>query len=535
MAVHQADVCVIGAGLAGIVTALELIERGHRVALVDGATADRCGGQANEAFGGMLLSGTPEQRRNGVRDNPELLLADWQAAACFEDDDEWPRHWAEFYAENCRSMIYDWLKGYGIRFFPSVQWVERGNFGDGNSLPRYHIAWGCGRGVVQTLAKALFEHENQHLLTSLFEHRVTDLEQAGGAITGCSGHHGRSAFRVQAPHTVVCSGGINGNLDRVRANWASCYGPAPGNLLAGSHPDADGALHDVVSGHGGRVTHLEWMWNYAAGVRQPDPVFEGQGLSLIPPRSALWLDAYGQRVGPMPLVTGFDTHDLCCRVGNLPHQYSWQVLNRRMAIRELAASGTDTNPDFRDGRLLRVVWNALRGGDPSLTDWLLKSCSDVVSADTPWELAERMNQVTDEERINPTTLESTIGTYDALLRRDRKFHNDDQIRKLHQLRRWPADRLRTCRPQPLINPDAGPLIAIHERLISRKSMGGMMTDLNSRLMADNNTPVPGLYAAGEAAGFGGGGISGVRSLEGTFLSNCILNARQAAAAIHSNP
>ncbi|MBB5320095.1 FAD-dependent oxidoreductase [Marinobacter oulmenensis] len=528
----KTDVVIIGAGLAGITTALELLDSGFAITLVDGSSGQALGGQANEAFGGMLLINTPEQSRNRIQDSPELLLEDWLTAARFGDGDRWGRAWASLYAEKNRSMIYDWLHDRGIRFVPSVQWVERGLYGDGNRRPRYHIAWGCGRGVVQTLIRQLEQHPSRDRLTILRNHRVQTLTQDAGGVTGCRGQtEDGKPFEITADNTVVCTGGINGNLEKVREHWDACYGPAPENLLAGSSPDADGALHDQVDAIGGQVVNLHWMWNYAAGVRHPQPQFEHHGLSLIPPRSALWMDCYGRRIGPMPLVTGFDTHDLCKQIGHLPNQYSWQVMNRRIAVRELAVSGTDSNPDFRDGKLLKVVWHALRGGNPALMDWLIAECPDVVVADTPEQLAQAMAGVDGTVPVDTAGMIADLQAWDDQLACSSRLANDDQIRRLQHLHQWGPDKLRTCNLQPILDPKAGPLIAIREQLISRKSMGGIRTDLESRVLDASDQPIPGLYAAGEAAGFGGGGISGIRSLEGTFLSNCILNGRRAAQSI----
>lgn len=531
---YSCETLVIGAGLAGISTALELLDQGHSVLLLDAASRAQCGGQANDAFGGMLLSGTPEQKRNGIADSPELLLEDWYRAAQFQADDGWAMAWARAYAARNKEDIYDWLHARGIRFFPAVQWVERGNNGDGNSVPRYHVAWGCGRGVVQTLAGQLFEHVYRARLRTLFEHRVLGLIRRDGAVVGCSGRGPQGDFTVDAEHVVLCSGGINGNLERVRAHWDPVYGPFPENLLNGTDPRADGALHDQVQQVGGQVVKLGQMWNYAAGIAHPQPQYPHHGISLIPARSALWLEPCGRRIGPQPLVTGFDTHDLCKRIGHLPGQYGWQILNWRIAIRELAVSGTDANPYFRDRRPLRLLWQLLRG-NRQLVRELIDHNPDVLAADSLPELATAMAVLARDGRLQPDLMREDVERYDAAIARGRRLHNDEQLRRLVQLRQWRSDRIRTCRFQRILEPNAGPLIAIRTRLISRKSMGGMLTDLHGRVLDAQGQQVPGLYAAGEAAGFGGGGISGIRSLEGTFLSNCIFNGRRVARGIANRP
>lgn len=529
-AIHRTQVLVIGAGLAGIATALELLDLGQRVLLVDGGPRGRIGGQANDAFGGMLLAGTPEQRRGRIADSPELLLSDWLRVAGFGPGDIRARQWAEAYAYRCRPDIYDWLRARGVGFVPMVQWPERGNHGDGNSLPRYHIAWGCGLGIAQELAARLLAHPRRDRLQCLFEHRVTALSWRDGAVAGCEGRAPTGDFRIKAEQVVACGGGIGGNLDLVRRHWDPVYGPCPDDLLAGAHPSADGSLHEAVRAGGGQVVNLGWMWNYAAGIAHPDPEYPRHGLSLIPPRSALWLDRHGRRVGPMPLVGGFDTHDLCRRMGHLPGQYGWLLMNRRIALRELAVSGSAFNPLFRDRRPVRLLWQALTG-DRRLLHWLASRCPDVLQANDLDSLAAGMEALAGDARIDRDGMRRDVAAYDGMIRRGTAFHNDEQLRLLRHVRQWRGDRLRTCRFQPIDDRRAGPLLAIRVRLIARKSMGGMLTDLSSRVLGADGAPVPGLYAAGEAAGFGGGGIAGRRSLEGTFLSACILTGRRAAQAI----
>ncbi|KYZ87443.1 FAD-binding protein [Alloalcanivorax xenomutans] len=531
MPTYSSEVAVIGAGLAGLSACLELLDHDIPVILLDGSREPRLGGQAHDAFGGMLLVDTPEQARQRIPDSPERLFDDWLRAARFGPGDHWGRAWAETYAHQCRGEVYDWLRRLGVRFVPSVQWVERGLYGDGNSLPRYHIAWGCGRGMVETLLHHLNKHPNRHRLTTVTGCRIKTLDMAAGRVVGCLGDAGATEIRVAAEHVLVCTGGIAGNPDKVRQYWDPALGPVPDNMLSGTHPDIDGALHEQVAALGGQVVNLQRMWNYAAGVGHPEPAWPGHGLSLIPPRSALWMDGHGRRIGPMPLVSGFDTRELCRWTGHLPYQYSWQVLNYRIAVKELAISGTDTNPDFRDRRIMKVLWNTLKGGDPSLVDWLIDHCPDVVTAETPEALAVRMDERVGEARVDVSGMVNDLLAWDAALGRHARWHNDDQLRRIRQLRDWTPDRLRTCRRQPILDRTAGPLVAIRERLISRKSMGGMLTDLHSRVLDRSGKVIPGLYAAGEAAGFGGGGICGVRSLEGTFLSSCILTGRRAVRGI----
>lgn len=535
--IYRADTLVIGGGLAGIVSSLELLDSGKSVILVDAEPEANFGGQANDAFGGMLLINTNEQRKNGIKDSPELLLADWLRAAEFNANDMWGQRWAKEYAYACKTDVYDWLQQHGIRFFPAVQWVERGNVGNGNSLPRYHIAWGCGRGVVQTLIAKLRTHRHIDKLKIYHKHCVNSFirDVQSGAIQGCIGTGTSDSstsfdFQVQAKATIVCSGGINGNLDRVREHWDSIYGPFPENILNGVSPAADGALHDEVRNVGGQVVNLGQMWNYAAGIAHPKPKFPRHGLSLIPPRSALWLNAKGERIGPAPMVTGFDTHDLCKRTGHSPGQYTWQVMNWKIAAKEMAVSGTDENPLFRDKKLLKIIWQTLRGNH-ALVEWMVNECEDVVCADTLPELAEKMKKLANDDQLDIDAMQRDVANYDNNIRRGPNLWNDDQLRKIQQLRQWRSDKLRTCAFQPIVDRKAGPLIAIRERIVNRKSMGGMLTNLDSSVLDLQGKPIPGLYAAGEAAGFGGGGISGIRSLEGTFLSNCILNGRRAAQAI----
>lgn len=527
-----AHTLVIGAGLAGLTATLDLLDKGHRVILIDRDDAAHLGGLGLHAFGGMALVDTPLQRLNRIQDSAEIALADWLAFAEFGPQDHWPRRWAEHYVQRCVPEVYEWLKGFGIRFIPAVQWVERGWMTRGNTLPRYHVIWGTSRHMVLTLLQALRQHPHHDRLTIRAQHRVDGLLSGPTGVTGCHGVNiaDERPFELHANAVVVATGGITGDLARVRQHWPASWGSAPSTLLNGSHPHADGRMHDAISDMGGAVTHLDQMWNYAAGVRHPRPHFPGHGLSLIPAKSALWLDPDGRRIGPVPFVTGFDTHEMVAQIARSQWPWTWQVLNRRIAEKELAASGAEHNQHIRDRRPLALLLQMWRG-NPELVDELLAQCPDFVQASNLTDLARRMNQVTGDGRISADTLLQQIRPYDDQIRRGPRLHNDDQLRRIDHMRRWPGDRFRTCDYQAILDPSAGPLIAIRCQLLTRKSTGGIQTDLQSRVLDTQGHAIAGLYAVGEAAGFGGGGSNGRKSLEGTFLSGCILTAHAATRHI----
>lgn len=530
----QADVLVAGGGLAGIVTAIEALRAGKRVALVDRDSPERFGGLALWAFGGMALVGTPLQARMKIPDTPEIALRDWQRFGELAEDDLYPQQWARYYVEHSRTEVYDWLQGEGVKFMPAVNWVERGMQGDGNSLPRYHVVWGTSRELTLRMIASLRAADSGGRLTLLHGHRVTALDHQGGRINGALAVCEATAAecRVQAPVVVLAMGGINGGHAETRANWPK-HRPMPKSMLNGAHPFADGKLHHLVADElGGQITHAGEMWNYAAGFPHPYPHFEGHGLSTIPCKSALWLDHRGRRIGPEPLVTGFDTHWLCQRVAEQEKPWSWHLLNWRIAVKEFAISGAEHNQRIRDKQFPAFLKETLLGNHRLIKQMQRESTHFLVD-DTLAGLAAKMNALTCSLDIDPATLQATADAFDANFVGGSRLQNDDQIRRILQARQWGPDRLRTCKPAPLQMPGAGPYIAIHTQLISRKSLGGLQTDLHSRVLDAAGQPISGLYCVGEAAGFGGGGASGKRSLEGTFLPGCILTARAAARSIVS--
>jgi len=523
---YSADVIVIGAGIAGVTAAIELLERGRRVLLIDRDVEENMGALAKESFGGIWFAGTDLQRRYGIRDGAQQGLEDWHAFAEFGADDHWPMAWAEAYVQRSNDEIYRWLRKIGVEFMPMPLWVERGLHTPGNSVPRWHIVWGTGHELATILNRHLLSRPRRDLLQMHFEHRVESLVRTNGQVTGCRGvtEGAGIEFEASAESVIIAAGGVNGDIGRVRQNWHADWGRPPEVILNGSHKYADGTMHDAAALLGARITHLDWQWNYAAGVHHWQPRKADHGLSLVPPKSALWLNWRGERIGPMPLVTGFDTHDLVAQICRQDRAYSWQLLNRRIMLKELAISGGEFNPAFRRKKRLHVARDMLLGNH-WLYDQMTEFCPDVVVAPTVSELVDRMNALAGDGSVDGAAVSSAATAYDARIDRGRRFHDDEQLRRIEFARRWVGDRLRTCKFQKILDPKAGPLIAIREFIISRKSMGGLQTDLDCRVLGAAGQPIDGLYAAGEAAGFGGGGMNGKRGLEGTFLGGCLLGGR----------
>ena len=531
----EADVIVVGGGIAGICAAIELLDAGRRVLLLDRDVEANFGGQAKESFGGIFVINSAEQRRAGCQDSVDLAWRDWVAFGELDKPNvahmEWPRRWARAYVENCHDEVYRWLKARHVSFLPVPHWIERGQFTPGNSGPRFHIVWGTGHVLIEHLVRALYDHPNRAKLSLVFGQRVDTLIESGGHITGCQGVDEVSGapFEAYAAATILTCGGVNGNLARVRRHWHTDWGTPPETLLTGAHKYADGLLHDAVESVGGSVAHLERNWNYAAGIRHWAPKKPDHGLSIVPPRSALWLNWRGERIGPQPLVTGFDTRDLVTQVCKQERKYSWQVMNLRIMEKEFAISGAEFNRSVRDRKWLRFVLELLLGNH-SLAQEVIANSSDIVTARSLPELVEKMNALNGDDAVDLATVEQLVGAYDAQIDRGQTFHNDEQLRRIAYLRKWKGDRLRTCKFQKIVDAKAMPLIAIREFIVCRKSLGGMQTDMQGRVVDANDQPIPGLYAAGEASGYGGGGMNGLRALEGTFLGGCVFSGRVAGKA-----
>ncbi|MBI4986884.1 MAG: FAD-dependent oxidoreductase, partial [Rhodocyclales bacterium] len=424
---YSDDVVVIGGGIAGIVAALELLRGGAAVTILDRDVEENFGGLAKESFGGICVVGSPEQRRAKVADTPERALRDWRAFGELTDADVWPTRWAEAYVADSRRDIYDWLRAQGIGFLPLPHWIER----DGNSVPRFHIVWGTGRELALVLIRRLREAAASGRLRLRFGHRVEELLVENGAVVGCRGFAGELPFAARGGAVVVAAGGINGSQELIRKHWHADWRRPPPVILNGSHKYADGLLHHAVAGVGGQLSHLERMWDYAAGVHHWRPRKPGHGLSLVPPRGALWLDWRGARLEP-PLVTGFDTRDLVQRVCATERQYSWQLLNRRIAVKELAVSGAEFNPSIRDKKKLAFL-RELLFGNRWLVDELTTHCEDFVVAATLPELVAKMNALQGDAGVDLAAVTAAVTSYDAAIARGEPYA-DEQLRRIALLR-----------------------------------------------------------------------------------------------------
>jgi uncharacterized protein len=544
----EADVVVVGAGLAGLVATAELADAGKRVVVLEQEPEASFGGQAWWSFGGLFLVDSPEQRRLRVRDSLELARQDWFGTAGFDRaEDHWPRLWAEAYLEFAAGEKRSWLRQQGVGFFPVVGWAERGGYtatGHGNSVPRFHIVWGTGPGVLAPFARRVRAAVDAGTVQLRFRHRVDDLVVDGGTATGVRGAllepspaaRGAASsrtvvgdFEVAAAAVVVTAGGIGGNADLVRRNWPARLGPAPQRLLSGVPAHVDGRMLQATQAAGASVVNADRMWHYTEGIANHSPVWERHGIRILPGPSSLWLDATGNRL-PVPLFPGFDTLGTLAHIGTTGYEHTWFLATHKIVEKEFALSGSEQNPDLT-GKDLRLLATRVRAGVAAPVQAFLDRGEDFVVADTLAELVAGMNRVTGgAPAVDLATVEREV------LARDREvgnaFTKDLQVTAIRGARKYLGDKLiRVAPPHRLLDPKAGPLIAVRLNVLTRKTLGGLETDLSGRVLRPGGEPFPGLYAAGEVAGFGGGGMHGYRSLEGTFLGGCLFSGRVAGRAV----
>lgn len=546
----DADVIVVGAGLAGLVATAELVDAGKRVIVVDQEPEQSLGGQAFWSFGGLFLVNSPEQRRLRIHDSVDLAWQDWHGTAGFHrDEDAWPRRWAEAYVHFAAGEKRAWLHERGVRFFPVVGWAERGGYGaigHGNSVPRFHVTWGTGPGLLAPFIARVREAVARGRVSLRFRHQVTQLTQHNGAVTGVAGHVleasavERSAkssrtmvgdFALSASAVLVTTGGIGGNHDLVRASWPARLGPPPTHMLSGVPDHVDGRMLAVAASTGGHLINGDRMWHYVEGLRNYAPVWSAHGIRILPGPSSMWFDALGRRL-PVPLFPGFDTLGTLAHLRSTGHDYSWFITSRSIARKEFALSGSEQNPDLTN-KSVRGVLGRVGGAMPAPLQRFVDAGEDIVTADDVTTLVKKMNALTSHALLDAAQIEREVRARDREIAHP--FTKDAQIVALRGARQYLGDRLlRVAPPHRLLDPAHGPLLAVRLHVLTRKSLGGLKTDLASRVLREDDQPVEGLYAAGEAAGFGGGGMHGYRSLEGTFLGGCIFSGRAAGrgAAAH---
>jgi uncharacterized protein len=542
-----ADVIVVGGGLAGLVATAEAAEAGRRVVLVDQEPEAALGGQAFWSFGGLFLVDSPEQRRLRIKDSRELAWQDWLGTAEFDrDEDEWPRRWAEAYVDFAAGEKRAWLAGMGVKFMPNVGWAERGGYlaiGHGNSVPRFHLTWGTGPGVLEPFERRVREAAARGLVELRFRHQVDELVLSGGAVTGVRGSvlepsgavRGAPSsrevvgeFALEAQAVFVTSGGIGANHELVRRNWPERLGKPPTAMVAGVPDHVDGRMIQIAQDAGGNVINPDRMWHYVEGVRNWDPIWTNHGIRIIPGPSSLWFDALGRRL-PAPLFPGFDTLGTLAHIMKSGHEHTWFVLTRKIIEKEFALSGSEQNPDITGRDMKEVLRGRVGSGAPAPVQAFMDHGADFVVERDLASLVRGMNELTDEPLLDLAALEREI------VARDREVVNpyakDMQVVAIHGARRFLADRVtRIASPHRILDPEAGPLIAVKLHILTRKTLGGLHTDLSGRVLQASGEPLPGLYAAGEVAGFGGGGMHGYRALEGTFLGGCLFSGRTAGRA-----
>lgn len=543
------DVIVIGAGLAGLVTTTELAAKGHRVLLLDQEGKQSIGGQAWWSFGGLFLVDSPEQRRMGIKDSKELAWQDWLGTATYdreEEEDYWGKKWAENYVSFATDEKRAWLHEKGVRFFPVVGWAERGGSlaeGHGNTVPRFHITWGTGPGLVQPFVKALEDAIDKGRVTYLPRHQVDELIREGSTITGVIGsilaptsvargeestREVMDTFTYHAKNVVIASGGMGANFDLIRKNWPEELGKAPENMISGVPKHVDGRMLEITEKAGGRIVNRGRMWHYTEGIKNWNPIWDKHGIRILPGPSSLWLDAEGNRL-ESPNFPGFDTLGTLKAIMDTGYDYSWFILTKDIIEKEFALSGSEQNPDLT-GKSIRKVLERILPGPPTPVQNFIDYGEDFVVADTIDNLVIGMNKLLGETKLDMDKIRAQVEARDRAM--TNKFTKDLQITAMHGARNYIGDKLiRTAKPHRLLDPKHGPLIAVKLHILSRKTLGGLQTNDKAQVLTDNGKPLGNIYAVGEVAGFGGGGLHGYRSLEGTFLGGCLFTGKVAADAI----
>jgi len=544
---EETDVIVVGAGLSGLVAATEIADAGKRVIVVDQEGEQSLGGQAFWSFGGLFLVDSPEQRRLGIKDSFDLAMQDWLGTAGFDrDEDFWPRQWAEAYVAFAAGEKRAWLRAMGHRIFPVVGWAERGGYdamGHGNSVPRFHVTWGTGPGIVEPFERRAREALKSGRLSFRFRHRVDALSITNGTVDGVGGailapdnvQRGKSSsrnvvgeFALKAQAVIVASGGIGGNHELVRQNWPKRLGAPPKFMISGVPEHVDGRMIGITERSGARLINRDRMWHYVEGIQNWSPIWPRHGIRILPGPSSMWFDATGTRL-PAPLFPGSDTLGQLQYIMSTGYDYSWFILTQSIIKKEFALSGSEQNPDLTGKSWRMTIKRATNKGAPAPVEAFKSHGVDFIVRDKIEDLVAAMNKLAGSDLLKLEHIRMQIEA------RDREIANpyvkDAQVMNIHNARRYIGDRLiRTASPHRILDPAQGPLIAVKLNILTRKTLGGFETDLSSRVFGEEGSVIPGLYAAGEAAGFGGGGVHGYRSLEGTFLGGCLFSGRNAGRA-----
>lgn len=541
------DAIVVGAGLAGLVATTEIARAGKKVLVVDQEGEQSIGGQAWWSFGGLFLVNSPEQRRMGIKDSQELAWQDWLGTATYDrQDDYWGEQWAKAYIDFATNEKRDWLYQKGVRIFPVVGWAERGGYlaeGHGNSVPRFHITWGTGPGIVEPFVREMQRYIEKGIVTYLPRHRVDSLIKENNRIIGIQGtvleadtaargeatnRNPVGEFTYYAQATVITAGGIGADFAAIRKKWPSRLGKAPQQMISGVPEHVDGRMLKIAENTGGNLVNRDRMWHYTEGIKNWNPIWKQHGIRILPGPSSIWLDALGNRF-PAPNLPGFDTLGTLETIMDTGYDYSWFILTKKVIEKEFALSGSEQNPDLT-GKSIAKVLQRIKPGPPDPVQAFLNHGEDFVVADSIDNLVIKMNQLTGENRLDIDHVRRQVAARDRELLNP--FSKDTQITAMHGARRYLGDKLiRTAKPHAFLDRKNGPLIAVRLHILSRKTLGGLQTDLQSRVLKEDRSWLEGLYAAGEVAGFGGGGLHGYRSLEGTFLGGCLFSGKIAGEAV----
>lgn len=546
----EPDVIVVGAGLAGLVATHELVKAGRSVLVLDQENRNNLGGQAFWSLAGLFFVDSPEQRQMGIKDSYDLALQDWLGSAGFdrEEEDRWPRQWAEAYVRFAATEKRKYLYDLGLRVVPMVGWAERGDGranGHGNSVPRFHLTWGTGPELVRVFREPVLEGERRGLVRFAFRHKVDELIVEGGSAVGVRGEvlepceeleRGRASSRVgvdqfelRGKAVVICSGGIGHNFDLIRENWPTQrLGEPPQTMIAGVPAYVDGRMLAIAEGAGASIVNRDRMWHYVEGINNWDSIWPNHAIRIIPGPSSLWLDANGQRL-EAPYFPGFDTLGTLRRILSTGHDYSWFILNETIIGREFALSGSEHNPDVTGKDMKLTARTRLGKSATPPVEAFKRHGIDFVVRDNLEDLVCGMNEIARGPQLSFEQVKREV------LARDREVENkyckDAQLMAIANARRYRGEKLRIAKPHKLLDPAHGPLIAVRLNICTRKTLGGLETNLDSQVIRGDGFPFPGLYAAGEVAGFGGGGVHGYNALEGTFVGGCIFSGRAAGRAL----